>query len=220
MNAPLFSSAKVFKTGLVLLLTGLLCSCSFFSGGDGSADKSPAEPGSVTKSRIRARESSGVMLCLIAESGLPFSVYDEEAGWIGAEPEIVLAIAEKLKMNVRFIPVPTVALASALRNGRGDIAIGKRTAGSIAADHLAPVFPYAAAKNGKFALMVRADDTVWRQALEKAAAGLDGESMLKKHARDLKPVSVEVVEDSAGKEETLSISVDLKSGNPPKPEKK
>lgn len=192
----------------LLFLTG----CSLFQSKE-EAPAAPVKQGVISAKRTQARKTSRTMLCLIAEQGRPFSHYDEESElWQGAEPEIVRAIAEKLKLEVIFVPVPAAALASALRNGRGDLAIGKLTASRIAAWHQTAVFPYASGPEDSYALMIRSDDIAWKSELEKAAAGIDGAALLKANAKDLKPIAVDVVEkENSG--EVISISVDLDKKN-------
>ena len=72
------------------------------------------------------------------------------------------------------------------------------------------MFPYAAAKNDKFAFMVRIDDSNWKNTLEKAASGIDSAALLKRYAQDLKPISVEL-DDKENSEKVISISVDLQN---------
>lgn len=214
MNGQSFSS-KVWKIEQCFLILGILLltsSCSLFQNGNTETVLTPdSKPGLVTQNRIRTREQKKMFLCLIAEQGKPFSFYDEENGlWLGAEPEIIRIIAEKLKMDVAFVPVPASALAAALRNGRGDIAIGQLTTRQISSVHQTAVFPYASAQNDKFAFMVRNDDAAWKNTIEKAAAGIDGNAILKRNAEDLKPISVELG-DKGNSEKVISISVDLQA---------
>lgn len=224
MNAPL--SSRVFP-GIKLctalaVLTFLLNGCFLWdTGNQPSPAVSAVKPGVISSKRIRARKESKTILCLIAEQGKPFSEYDEESGnWLGAEPEMVRAIAAKLKMNVVFISVPEAALASALRNGRGDLAIGQLTTSRIAAYHQAAVCPYAPVQDEHYALMIRSDEADWKNDLEKAAAGIDGAALLKANGKDLKPIAVEVAEKE-NSDEVISISVDLNKKNDQKaPEKK
>lgn len=212
MNAPLFSNATV-KVLLLPVLLCLLTGCSFFASAPGSTAGS-VPPGLISSERIRIRQTTHTFHCLVAESGYPFSVYDPENGdWSGAEPEIIRTIAKNLKMQVVFVPVPAAALASALRHGRGDVAIGKLTDEQIAADHLDSVFPYAPAEKKNYALMIRPDDTAWKDSLRKAAGGIDGSALLKTHTKTPSEASVEIADDAAqDEEEPLSISVDLKPG--------
>lgn len=207
-----FSSRWKIELYLALLGTALFSGgCSFFQNNTSQPDQSLSKPGPVTQNRIRARELKKTFICLIAEQGKPFSLFDEENGvWQGAEPEMIRQIAEKLKLNVVFIQLPENALASALRNGRGDIAVGKLTTGKIAAARQTAVFPYAAAKNDKFAFMVRSDDTAWQDTLKKATTGIDGNALLKSNAEDLKPISIELDEKN-NNEKVISISVDLQA---------
>lgn len=227
MNAQSSSSGiRFFKTAALLtaLLILPMSGCSLFRTTEKQADNAGKEAaiqtGAVTGKRIRTRKANNSFICLIAEQEMPFSAWNEELGrWQGAEPEIVRMIAANLKMDVVFVPVSSAALSSALRNGRGDLAIGKLTTGQITAWHLTPVVPYAPAKNGQYALMVRNDDIDWEKNLEKAAGKLDGSALLKANSNDRKPVSVEVVEKEESAD-AISISVDLKSNAPKAPVKK
>lgn len=229
MNVRSFSSGIWFsKIPFLLLLTATLIlpnsGCSFFTLMENTTDNGHVEPavktGAVTGKRIRARKANNTFICLIAEQDMPFSAWNEDQGiWQGAEPEIVRKIADNLKMDVIFVPLSTAALPAALRNGRGDLAAGKLTTEQIDACHLTPAVPYAPAKKGQYALMVRNDDTAWKKALEKAAGKLDGSALLKANSSDRKPASVEVVEKE-GNDDTISITVDLKSKAPEIPEKK
>ncbi len=213
MNGQLFFSSKQKIKRCSVLLGILLCSggCSFFQNNPVETEQTAAKPGLITQNRIRMRKQKNIFLCLIAEQEKPFSFYDEPLGsWQGAEPEMIRQIAAKLKMEVVFVPVPASALAAALRNGRGDIAAGKLTTKQIASLRQTAVFPYADAKNGKFSFMVRSDDSAWKNALEKAASGIDGAAILKRNAQDLAPVSVEL-EEKENSEKAISISVDLQA---------
>lgn len=213
MNGQLFFSSK-WKIELCSALLGLLIfssGCSLFKSNDARQGQNLSKPGFITQNRIRAREQKNTFLCLVAEQGKPFSFYEEENGaWLGAEPEMVRMIAKNMKMNVVFVPVSQAALAAALRNGRGDLAIGKLTTKQIAVWHQTAAFPYADAKNGKFAFMVRNDDLEWKSMLEKAAAGINGNALLKSNAEDLKPISVEL-DERENSEKVISISVDLQT---------
>lgn len=214
MNGQLFSSSKwAIELGVILLGAVLFSGgCTLFQWGEINTEQAVvSKPDLITQNRIRARELKKTFICLIAEQGKPFSFYDEENRiWQGAEPEMIRQIASTLKMDVVFVPVPASALAAALRNGRGDIAIGKLTTKQIAAWHQTTVFPYAAAKNDKFAFMVRIDDSNWKSTLEKAASGIDSAALLKRYAQDLKPISVEL-DDKENSEKVISISVDLQN---------
>ena len=226
MNAQSSSSGIwYFKTAALLtaLLSLLMSGCSLILPAEKQTDtisEAAIQTGAVTGKRIRARKANNTFICLIAEQDMPFSAWNEEQGiWQGAEPEIVRMIAANLKMDVVFVPVTSAALSSALRNGRGDLAVGKLTNRQITAWHLTPVIPYAPAKNGQYALMVRNDDVRWKKDVEKAAGKLDGSALLKANSNDRKPVSVEVVEKEESTD-AISISVDLKSNAPKAPEKK
>ena len=205
-------------TALFLPLSG----CTLFQQpekGNGSGISVHA-PGAVSRKRIQSRKEHKTFVCLIAEQDMPFSDWNEELGsWQGAEPEIVRQIAAKLNMNVVFVPVPAVALPSALRNGRGDIAAGKLTTGQIAASRMTAVVPYAPAKTGKYALMIRNDESIWKKDLTKAAEKIDGSALVKANTLEQKPVSVEVVEKEEN-DDAISISVDLKSKVPKGADKK
>lgn len=207
---------------VLVVLTLFTSGCSFFR--ETEKVDTPTikmEMGAISARRSQARKANKTLLCLIAEQGSPFSEYDDESGlWQGAEPEIVRTIGKKLNMDVVFIPVPYAALASALRNGRGDLAVGKLTTSRIATLHQTAVFPYAPVQNEHYALMIRSDDLSWKRDLEKAAAGINGAALLKGNEKNIKPAAVEIVEKESN-DEVITISVDLDKKKEKKaPEKK
>ncbi len=201
-------TADIFRFFLSVCLCLTVCGCSFWQKSGGAENILPGtDPVSAERSVIR--EKNNTLVCLIAESGKPFSRYDRETGsWEGIEPEIIRALAENMNFSVQFIPLSRQALSGALRNGRGDIAAGRLSTVLIQDFYMTPVLPYAPADDkSDFALMVRPGDLQWAKDLEQTGKKIDLEKIVSVTGNTVKSATVQVL-----KQETKEISVSVDMG--------